>query len=88
LDEVGVAYHFQDVDLAGDALYVGDVDYLLFLEDFHGDFLLGAFVDGEFDFAEGALAEGFFWVGGGVPTRYSPMRLVSGLTSLINKTGV
>lgn len=54
----GVAYEFEDVELAGDSLDVGDVFDFIFLEDFDGDGLLGGDVGGFFDLAEGAFADG------------------------------
>ena len=45
LDEVWVTDLFQDVDFAGYALDVCHVDYLGFLQDFYGHFLLAYAVD-------------------------------------------
>ena len=50
---------FEDMDFAGDTLYVGNVDDFVFFEDFNGDFLSGDRVDAELDFAEGAFTEIF-----------------------------
>ena len=58
LDDVGVAEDFEDADLTGDAFDVGLFDDFLFLQGFDGDFLLGEDVGAEFDFTEGALADG------------------------------
>lgn len=52
-----MAYEFEDVEFPGNTLYVGDVFYFIFLQDFDGHGLEGMVVDGLFDFAEGALPD-------------------------------
>ena len=50
---------FEDVNFAGDTLYVSNVDDFAFFKDFDGDFLSRDWVDTKLDFAEGALPEIF-----------------------------
>lgn len=57
LDDVGMAHQFQNVDLAGDALDVGSVDYARLVEDFNGYGFVCRDVNSCLHFAEGALAQ-------------------------------
>jgi len=59
LNYVWVAHYLQNVDLASDTLYVIDLGYLVFLENFNGDSLARKQVDALFYFAKSALAQCF-----------------------------
>jgi hypothetical protein len=50
---------FEYVNLTGDSLYVCDFGNFRFLKDFDSDLLVGGFMDGGLDLAEGALTESF-----------------------------
>lgn len=56
-----MANEFEDMNFATDPFDVTDISDFLFFEDFNRYLLLGQLMDCEFDFAEGALAQCFFW---------------------------
>lgn len=60
---------FEDADLSGDAFDIGLVLDFFFLEGLDCNFFLGVDVGGDFDLAEGALADGAACLKGFVPTR-------------------
>lgn len=57
LDEVGMPNQFQDVYLAGDSFYVGNIDNSGLLQDFDGDGFIRRYVYGRLDFTECPLAQ-------------------------------
>lgn len=57
LDDVRMADQFEDVDLPGYALHVGNVDDLFLFEDLYGDGLVSGLVRGQLHLSEGALPE-------------------------------
>jgi len=58
LSDGRVADQFEDVEFAGDSFDIGDVFDFVFLQDFDGHGFEGVIMDGLFDFAECALADG------------------------------
>ena len=59
LDDVRMADHFQNVDLARDTLHVVNISDLAFVEDLNGYFLVGQHVYTFLNFTEGTLTERF-----------------------------
>jgi hypothetical protein len=61
------------VDLAGYSFYIRDIDDFLLLQNLHCHFLASSLVNGQLDFAEGALAQRLFWMMTAVRIKYSPI---------------
>ena len=59
LDDGGVSNEFEDMDLARDPFYIGDIDDFFLDKNFDGNFFSGEGMGGHFDFSESSFADGF-----------------------------